>query len=200
MLALRAGPPQIVTFCAAHKKRQFASAHAAGFISLKDDMSNLRVKWMYGGALAIVLISSLILTVGVMNPFVPMPIYQVILAWIISIFSILVMPLIYLLEMKLISQSKHFSIIVTALITILALLNLKYFWGAWDYGLKYQGELHTQIVAIENVVGFSIALAISIWSLKNKNKNKNTVASYVANFILFALLSWCAFPYLGELP
>jgi len=30
MLALRAGPPQTVTFCAAHKKRQFAPAHAAG--------------------------------------------------------------------------------------------------------------------------------------------------------------------------
>jgi hypothetical protein len=30
MFALRAGPPQTVTFCAAHKKRQFAPAHAAG--------------------------------------------------------------------------------------------------------------------------------------------------------------------------
>ena len=30
MLALRAGPPQTVTFCAAHKKRHFAPAHAAG--------------------------------------------------------------------------------------------------------------------------------------------------------------------------
>jgi hypothetical protein len=33
MLALRAGPPQTVTFCAAHKKRHFAPAHAAGVIS-----------------------------------------------------------------------------------------------------------------------------------------------------------------------
>ena len=159
-------------------------------------MSNLRVKWMYGGAISIALISSLILTVGVMNPFVPMPIYQVILAWVISFFSILVMPVIYMFEVKLISQTKYFSIIVTALISALALLNIKYFWGAWGYGYKYQGELHTQIVAIENIVGFSIALAVSIWALKHKN----TVASYIANFILFALLSWCAFPYLGELP
>ena len=30
MFALRAGPPQIVTFCAERKKRQFAPAHAAG--------------------------------------------------------------------------------------------------------------------------------------------------------------------------
>jgi len=35
MLALRAGPPQIVTFCAAHKKRQLAPAHAAGVMWLK---------------------------------------------------------------------------------------------------------------------------------------------------------------------
>ena len=165
-------------------------------ISLKDDMSNLRVKWMYGGAVSIALISSLILTVGVMNPFVPMPIYQVIMAWVISIFSIIVMPSIYLLEMKLISQSKHFSIIVTVLIAILALLNFKYFWGSWYYGYKYQGESHTHIVAIENIIGFSIALAVSIWALKNKS----TVPTYIANFMLFALLSWCAFPYLGELP
>ena len=37
MFALRAGPPQLVTFCAAHKKRQFAAAHAVG-VTRKGDV------------------------------------------------------------------------------------------------------------------------------------------------------------------
>lgn len=159
-------------------------------------MSNLRIKWMYGGAILIGLLSSLILTVATMNPFAPAPFYQVILAWIISTFFILVMPIIYLLEMKFISQSKYFTKIVISLIIIFALLDITYFWGSWEHGYQYQGPFHTQIVALENIIGFSSTLAISIWALKNKS----IIATYIANFLLFVLLSWCAFPYLGELP
>jgi hypothetical protein len=160
-----------------------------------DHMSNLRVRWMYGGSILLVLISSLIMTVGYMSTLVPMPIYQVILAWVISTLYIFVVPSVYFIEMQLLSQSKHFIKIVPVLIIIFSLLSILYFWSSWNYGYQYQGEFHTNIVAIENFIGFSFTLAISLWALKNKN----TAAAYLANFLLFALLSWCAFPYLGEL-
>jgi hypothetical protein len=41
MFALRAGPPQLVTFCAAHKKRQFAAAHAVGVINLGGSVDSI---------------------------------------------------------------------------------------------------------------------------------------------------------------
>jgi len=48
MFALRAGPPQTVTFCAAHKKRQFAPAHAAGvrLINSKDRSLISKLKYL----------------------------------------------------------------------------------------------------------------------------------------------------------
>ncbi|WP_337658273.1 hypothetical protein, partial [Sphingorhabdus sp. Alg231-15] len=65
-----------------------------------------------------------------------------------------------------------------------------------DYGIRYQGELHTQIVAIENIVSFAIVTGLAIYA----HLRKIRTGTLLANFSLFTLLSWCAFPYLGELP
>ncbi|WP_040306571.1 hypothetical protein [Agarivorans albus] len=156
-------------------------------------MSNLQHKWMFGGAILLVAISSLMMATGVMKPWNPIPIYQVILAWIVSFFYLLFIPIIYLIEFKLISQSKHFLKIVTGLTFLLSLLSIKYFWVSWEYGYKYQGELHTKIVAIENLVGFSGVLGICFWAIKKESQ----IAGYVANLLFFSILAWCAFPYLG---
>lgn len=159
-------------------------------------MSNLQHKWTFGGAILLLVISSIMMTTGVMKPWNPMPIYQVILAWIVSFFYLFFIPIIYLIEIKLIAQSKHFLKIVTGLTLLLSALSIKYFWGSWDYGYKYQGELHTKIVALENLLGFSIVLGVCIWAIKKENQT----GGYAANLLLFSLLAWCAFPYLGEMP
>jgi len=49
-------------------------------------------KWMFFGAAAIAIVSSLVTTVDIMNPLVPIPFYMVILYWVLSYGFIIVMP------------------------------------------------------------------------------------------------------------
>jgi len=168
-----------------------------GVISLKRGSMNKKDKiWWLGGAVLIAAISSLLFTVGVMNPFVPMPLYMVILGWLISYGLIAVMPIIYIFEFKILSDKKYFGKAILIAGLILSILNILYFIASWKYGFKYQGEMHTIIVAIENIIGFSVMLVLAFVSTVKKTK----YLQYSSNLILFLLLSWCAFPYLGELP
>lgn len=152
--------------------------------------------WMIFGAVAIAAISSLLFTVGVMNPFVPMPRHLVILAWILSYGFLLVMPAVYLLVFNFLRKKGNFGWGVFIAALVLSFLSIFYFSGSWEYGVKYQGEAHTKIVAVENFVGFIGLLVLAYFGGRNKSKN----LQYSANLFLFLLLSWCAFPYLGELP
>lgn len=153
-------------------------------------------KWMFIGAVAIAAVSSLLLTVGVMNPLVPMPLYLVILAWTISYGFIMVLPLIYVIEFKLLSKRNNFGNILLIASLLFSVLGVLYFWSSWEYGVKYQGESHTRIVAVENIIGFLGLVILSYIGMSKESK----VLQYSANLFLFLLLSWCAFPYLGELP
>ncbi len=47
-------------------------------------MSSVNKTWLFAGAGAIAVTASLLFSVNVMNPFVPMPLYMVILAWTLS--------------------------------------------------------------------------------------------------------------------
>ena len=159
-------------------------------------MQNFELKWMIGGGVAIFCLSSLLFLVGVMNPFVPMPLYMVVMAWILSYGFLAVMPTIYILEFKLLSKRSYFGRIVLISALSFAALNAYYFTQAWGYGYKYQGEFHTKIVAVENFVGFVVLVVMAYFGMsKNSKKLQNS-----ANLLLFLLLSWCAFPYLGEMP
>lgn len=153
-------------------------------------------QWKYGGALILTATSLLIISSGVMNPLVPMPLYLVILAWVALYIFPIVIPAIYLFVLMVSSKSQYFSKVVLGLISIISSLNVMYFIYAWNYGLKYQGDVHTIVVALENIIGFGLAMIIAIVAHVKKSK----AGTYLANFIMFLLLSWCAFPYLGELP
>lgn len=152
--------------------------------------------WMFSGAVVIAAVASLLFSVGVMNPFVPMPFYMVMLAWMLSYSFIFVIPIIYLIEFKLLSDKNNFGKIILIAALLFSTLSLLYFWASWEYGIKYQGELHTKIVAIENIVGFSSLLVMAYIGIIKKSK----IMQCSANLYLFFLLTWCAFPYLGELP
>ena len=152
--------------------------------------------WMFFGTAAIAVVSSLLLTVGVMNPFVPMPLYLVILAWVISYGFLLVMPSVYLLVFNFLRNKRNFGRGVFIASLVFSVLSILHFFGSWEYGVKYQGEAHTRIVAVENLVGFIGLLVVAYLGVRKSSK----VLQYSANLYLFLLLSWCAFPYLGELP
>lgn len=153
-------------------------------------------QWMYGGAGILAAVSATIVLFGAPNVWTPMPLPIVLVAFLTLILFPFVTPAFYLLFVKLLSRSKHFSKIVLALVVALGALNFLYFQGAWEYGIEYQGLEHTKIVAIENLVGFGTATAIAIIALVKGSRP----LTLVANLFLFMLLSWCAFPYLGELP
>ena len=152
--------------------------------------------WMIYGAAAIAAVSSLLFSVGVMNPFVPMPLYLVILAWVLSYGFLLVMPTVYLLVFNFLRKKRKFGRGVFIAALVFSVLSIIHFSESWDYGVKYQGEAHTKIVAVENFVGFICLLVMAYLGVRNNSK----VLQYSANLFLFLLLSWCAFPYLGELP
>lgn len=151
---------------------------------------------MIGGGVAIFCASSLLFLAGTMNPFVPMPLYMVVMAWFLSYGFLAVMPAIYILELKLLGKKSYFGRAVLISALFVAVLNTYYFTQAWRYGYQYQGELHTKIVAVENISGFVVLLVIAYVGM-SKNSKK---LQYSANLLLFLLLSWCAFPYLGEMP
>jgi len=153
-------------------------------------------KLTYGGAGLLAAVSALILLSGVPSVWVPMPLPIVLVAFLTTILFPFVTPALYMLVLTFLSPSKYFCKIVLALVIILGALNILYFQIAWEYGVRYQGPEHTRIVAIENAVGFSVVMVIAVISLAKKSRR----LAFVANIFLFLLLSWCAFPYFGELP
>ena len=153
-------------------------------------------QWMYGGAGILVVVSALIFVGGVPNVWAPMPLPIVIVAFLTLILFPFVTPALYMLVLRFLSPSRHFAKIVLALVVGLGALNILYFQGSWEYGLKYQGPEHTEIVALENLVGFGLALVLAVTALAKGSRP----LALSANLFLFVLLSWCAFPYLGELP
>ncbi len=67
--------------------------------------------------------------------------------------------------------------------------------GAFSYGLKYQGELHTYLMYTYNIV-FVLALSLILW----RNARKPSLISCLGfGVLLFSWLGWVAFPWLGEL-
>ena len=152
--------------------------------------------WISGGAITVAAVSALLLTQGMMTPLVPMPVYQVVLAWVLSYAFVIVLPLLYVAEYHLLAEKAYFGRTVLTMALILAGLSVGYFYSGWDYGVKYQGEIHTRIAAVENAVGFLAVLGLSTLGIFKSSQ----VLLRTANLLLFVLLAWCAFPYLGELP
>jgi hypothetical protein len=86
------------------------------------------------------------------------------------------------------------SYVLLALATVLSLV---WFVFSWNYGLEYQGALHTYVVCIVNIawVGFLWVMFTRTWKVGSSFKT-----NLFLHWMLFAWLAWYAFPYLGELP
>lgn len=79
---------------------------------------------------------------------------------------------------------------------LIGLLSFIWFYGGWDYGLKYEGFRFNLTTAIGSFV-FAAAIAAI---LASSRRTDSFIWSLAANFLIFAWLVTYAFPYLGELP
>ena len=155
----------------------------------------LKSKWEHGGGALLIVISSIVVWSGYPKLWSPMPVPLVIVGWVMPPLSLLVTPALYLLLTRLLWGHERFPKIVLALILVFGFLNFLWIWVAWEHGLKYQGNLHTTVIAIENFLSFTFVLVLSLLSLRHKS----LFLAQAANLVLFVVLSWCAFPYLGEM-
>jgi ABC-type Fe3+ transport system permease subunit len=153
-------------------------------------------KWLVVGSLLIALLSSLLILQRAGDLLTPAPFYLIILAWIVSYGFVLFLPIIYILFTSFASRSNKFTKNVLILVLVLALLDSIYFYTAWDYGVTWQGQRHTVMIAIINLFVFILVTALSVWAQRNRNKN----GAHFSSLCLFLFLSWGAFPYLGEYP
>ena len=152
--------------------------------------------WIIIGSFFVLLVSSLLFVARGPSILAPMPMYLVIMGWMVSYFSVAVMPALFAFQFMLFRNSSKFGLGLILACLIIVVLNVWWFIAGWSYGYKYQGHVHTKIVALENMVGFGVVILLSLWATIKNHK----FGLYLANVILFILISWCAFPYLGELP
>ena len=152
--------------------------------------------WPFFGVCVLIFLSYLIFVPPYMNTLVPMPLHLVLMYWFISYWMILVMPIFYLFQLVIFLMKDKLGIAVLAMTIFFTVLNVAYFINAWSYGIEYQGKLHTVVVALENIVGFLIVYGLIFLGTTKKSRNY----LYASNLLLFVLLTWCAFPYLGEMP
>jgi hypothetical protein len=86
------------------------------------------------------------------------------------------------------------SYIVFAVATV---LSVPWFVLGWKFGLQYEGPHYTHQVCALNALWIT---ALCIMLLRRWKRESTYGASLAVHWMLFAWLSWYAFPYLGELP
>lgn len=158
-------------------------------------------QWLFAGAAVLVLLCATFLLDNP-KPWLPWPTHQALIAflsdnWPARVLPILlIVPVLYLTSLSVIWNARHLAAIVLGASLLFSLLSAVYLIGSWPYGLRWQGLSHTLIVTSINVIGVSLVLALA-WAGFRRKSRQLSVAAY---FGAFAMLSWCAFPYLGELP
>jgi hypothetical protein len=83
------------------------------------------------------------------------------------------------------------------LLAVLTALSGMWFVGGWKLGLQYQDARYTRLVCAVNCVWVASLWAMFIY---NWRRAPSFRANLLLHWIMFAWLSWYAFPYLGELP
>ena len=78
---------------------------------------------------------------------------------------------------------------------IIIILSIAFNVHGYEYGIKYQGLLHTAIMYSYNI-GFLVALMF-IFKENKTNPTLNNCLGF--NVALYSWLGWSAFPWLGEL-
>ncbi|HZF28240.1 MAG TPA: hypothetical protein VE907_03920 [Gammaproteobacteria bacterium] len=160
-----------------------------------NDRPSAKSAWLCIGATLLVALGSLVQIVDSPTLLVPMPLHQVILAWTTGFGQLAVLPITYVVTLALLWDSDALGEFVQVASIVVLVLNVLYFVTSLGSGLRHQGSLHTFVVAGYNVVGLAAVVALAVLG-RQRDAKQLQVAAYL---ILFAMLSWCAFPYLGEL-
>ena len=140
---------------------------------------------------------------GVPRVYCPMPALVVLpaimlSAWRPTALAVLLPPILYIAWSPNLLTYTH-SILPkrTAVLTaVLSVLTIIYFTLSWKYGVEYQGQEHTIILCLINVLWLAMLWGAIFRALRQPSFR----ATLLSHWLLFAWLSWYAFPYLGELP
>ena len=152
--------------------------------------------YSYISSLVLFALSALLIFAGAPQIWAPFPMHLVVLGFLGLFFFPLITPAVHLVSIRYLYPTRYFVYVVLITTITIGLLNLQYLKFAWNYGQQWQGAFHTLWVAIENATGFTIAISIAVIAAHRDSK----VLALWAQFAVLAMLSWCAFPYLGELP
>ena len=159
-------------------------------------MATGKVEWLFFGCATLMILSALIFMPGSMSPLSPMPVQLVLAGWLFPPAAFLLTPVLYAASLLALWHRRRFGELLLVLTGLVAALNSWYFFASWDFGVRYQGATHTVIVAIENAVLFTLAGVLACFGIRLGSKTLNLLA----HLLLFSALTWCAFPYLGEVP
>ena len=102
----------------------------------------------------------------------------------------------FALTFQSIGRNRAFGTWVVGLTLAALAASVGWAFASWDYGIQYQGLRHTVVVLTVNLAALVAVLAVA---LRGKAAG-NWQTQYWALVCLFALLSWCGLPYLGETP
>jgi len=127
-------------------------------------------------------------------PIISVPL--LVLAWLMSFGAAFVFPTIYFLTARFGSRLHNYPYYVAAGVLLIVGLNGWYLSNAWAYGLKWQGATYTYVVSILSVIYLAAVFICAVIGIRQRSIR----ASQVAHLGLFVVLSFGAFPILGELP
>ncbi len=155
------------------------------------------LQWLGIGIIVTFLSSAITFVPNVPEPWAPMPIYLAFLIWVVGPGALAVFPSLSVLFWWLVSRYSHrFSFAQLILNSAVFSFNLGWLYVSYDYGTRYQGETHTILVVVVNVSLFLLLIASSWIAWQRQSE----ILTRVNSLGLLVLLSYCAFPYLGEMP
>jgi hypothetical protein len=79
----------------------------------------------------------------------------------------------------------------------LVVLSAAWFVATWKDGFQFQGKQYTITIFALNLAGIAV-LGTILW--RYRRTNRSFTYNLATHWVLFAWLTWWAFPYLGELP
>ena len=159
-------------------------------------------QWLVAGTGALALLSASTIFADLPAPWAPWPTHQIVLSLLAEgrflglLLPVLIVPILYLATGATLWNAKNSGVLVLCASSVFLIVSAIYLVGSWPYGVRWQGLSHTIIVTAVNIVGLSVVAALAWLGFRQGSKP----VQREAYFVMFAMLSWCAFPWLGELP
>jgi hypothetical protein len=123
----------------------------------------------------------------------PIPMHQAVFYFFMPYSVLFVLPLAFWGSFGFLWQSKQFGVLVLAIVTVVGLLDALWLAEHWGLGYRYQGGTLTQGVTIANALGLGTVATLSVIGILERSK----AFSAAAYFVLFEVLVFFAFPFLG---